>query len=115
MISHWMASHSAAPVCPQAEADGHGPGKEEDDVPGNVLQVVDVQDLEDEEEDGGAQGQGRLVQEGQARVKHLEAQDKDQRAHYDQGQDFVPGHGAQLAAESLGLFLEPGGWSFSRV
>jgi hypothetical protein len=38
------------PGLPEAETDAHGAGKQQDDVPGNGLQIVDVQDAGDEKQ-----------------------------------------------------------------
>ena len=52
---------------PEAEADAHGPAEEEDDVPGNVFQVLDVKDSDNEKENGGNENDGRFVERLQGR------------------------------------------------
>ena len=66
---------------PQTEADAHGTCKEQDDIPGNFFQIVNSENADNKEQDGGDQDNGGLV-------KNLEGRDKRAQGHdHDTGSD----------------------------
>ncbi len=98
---------ACGPGLPEAETDAHSPTEEEDDVPGRPLQVVQGEDLEQEQEDGGQKDEGALVHRRQRRDEGAKGQDGDGPEYEHQGQDLVPLHRSEAGVQAGYPLPEP--------
>ncbi len=103
---------------PEAETDAHGAGKEQDDVPGDLFQVIDVQQTGGKEENGRCQQHGGLMgrrEAGHGGFHHgRNTQYQYGRPHDSRGNDFFFGDTAHLFAQPLGFLPQAGNGLFFR-
>jgi len=93
---------------PQTEADAHRPAKEQDDVPGHILQILQRENLEQEEENGRGQDHRALVQRLQGGDEGTQAQYAHRGEDDDQGQLLLARHCPQICVERPGALAQAG-------
>ncbi len=97
---------------PQAKADTHGPGEQQDDIPGHHFQVIDIQDSGYEKQDRGEQNDGCFMGGHKPGNRGLHdgkgTQGNDHQADDAGSDDLFAGDAAQFGVKPFGFFLEAG-------